>query len=308
MQSTSATISSAAGVQQECSTGRFSPQCLGASVPHTVTQSHSTRNDAAGQHSVVGGDTTATGYWYLPVASPNPTVPQPRRRVVVPFSVLHRPVRKYKLTSEGRHSLRLARLAIGRAVPSPAPRPGGVIRSLWWRSGARLLLPRPRPRPVDHSSSAAVLVRVMFSLSSLLACWPAAANRPHGQAASNSQQQPATASNSQTHQHQPASSLLVNLTAALARCCTSNHNLQATAGQGHGHRPSPHRPSCQTAARAPPPRTVDERPSNSGREPAQEGWKSEGRHKGTKAQHKSKHRGAASSSVELDPILSAEGC
>jgi hypothetical protein len=54
---------------------------------------------------------------------------------VVPFSVLHSPVRKYKLTSEGRHSLRLARLAIGRAVPGPAPRPGGVIRSLWWRSG-----------------------------------------------------------------------------------------------------------------------------------------------------------------------------
>jgi hypothetical protein len=54
---------------------------------------------------------------------------------VVPFSVLHSPVRKYKLTSEGRHSLRLARLAIGEPVPAPALRPGGVIRSLWWRSG-----------------------------------------------------------------------------------------------------------------------------------------------------------------------------
>jgi hypothetical protein len=73
------------------------------------------------------------------------------------------------------------------------------------------------------------------------------------------------------------------------------------------HRPIAHLAKPQQGPPNPP-RTVDERPSNSGREPAQEGWKSEGGHKGTKAQHKSKHRGAAGSSVELDPILSAEGC
>jgi hypothetical protein len=139
---------------------------------------------------------------------------------------------------------------------------------------ARLLIPRPPPGR-DHSSSAAVVVRVVFFLSSLLACRPAAATDRTGS-------QPATAS---INQHHPSWS---TLTAALAHSCTSNHNLQAT---GHGTWPSPIAPSPILPNRSRAPRTVDdERPSNRGREPAKEGWETEG----TRAQHKAqgtRHKG-----------------
>jgi hypothetical protein len=139
---------------------------------------------------------------------------------------------------------------------------------------ARLLIPRPPPGR-DHSSSAAVLVRVVFFLSSLLACRPAAATDRTGS-------QPATAS---INQHHPSWS---TLTAALAHSCTSNHNLQAT---GHGTWPSPIAPSPILPTRSRAPRTVDdERPSNRGREPAKEGWETED----TRAQHKAqgtRHKG-----------------
>lgn len=214
---------------------------------------------------------------------------------MVPFSVLHSPVSKYKLTSEGRHSLRLARLAIGRARSSSS--------SEAWRRHPQPLPDFCFPDPGhDHISSAAVFGEGVFSLSSLLACGPAAANRPHGQAASNSQ-------------HQPASSLLVNLTAALARCCTSNHNLQAT-GQGHGHRPSPHRPIAHLAKpqQGPPPPPSPERSTNVRATAAVSRRRKDGsRRAGTRAQRHNTNRSIVGRPVPLWSwtgycLVSHEGC
>jgi hypothetical protein len=166
-----------------------------------------------------------------------------------------------------------------RGLEASSTASGGALGCL----PARLLLPRPPGR--DHSSSAAVLVRVVFSLSSLLACWPAGLpQRPTARAAS--QQQPATAS---INQHHPSWS---TLTAALARCCTSNHNLQAT---GHGTWPSPIAPSPILPNRSRAPRTVDERPSNRGREPAKAGWETEG----TRAQGHNTNRSIVGRPVPL---------
>jgi hypothetical protein len=228
-------------------------------------------------------------------ASPQskPNRPSATRNCGVSYSVPQSTVQsvssKYRFISEGRHSLRHARLAIGRAVPAPAPapRPRGLIHGLWWRSGvssrSTFASQTPRPRPQFICSSLGEGRVFPEFVAGLPAC---RSDRPHGQPASNSQ-------------HQPALSLLVNFDRGIGSCCTSNHNLQAT---GHGTWPSPIAPSPILPNRSRAPRTVDERPSNRGREPAKAGWETEG----TRAQHKSKHRGAAGSSVELDPILSDE--
>jgi hypothetical protein len=149
--------------------------------------------------------------------------------------------------SGGEHNSCHCQSQSNRPSPQPAPRTPRNWQSCSrssseaWRRHPRPLVALwgvfpldfcfPDPPGRDHSSSAAVLVRVVFSLSSLLACRHAAATDRTGS-------QPATTS---INQHHPSWS---TLTAALARCCTSNHNLQAT---GHGawdmaiaHRPIAH--------------------------------------------------------------------
>ena len=103
---------------------------------------------------------------------------------------------------------------------------------------ARLLIPRPpRPRPQFICSSFGEGRVFPEFVAGLPAC---RSDRPHGQPASISQ-------------HQPASSLLVNFDRGIGSLL---HLESQPAGHwpwdmGHGHRPSPHRPSCQTAAGPP---------------------------------------------------------
>jgi len=208
-------------------------------------------------------------------AQSQPNRPLATRNCGVSYSVPQStvPYSKYRFISDGRHSLRHARLAIGRAVPAPALRPGGVIHGLWWRSGVSSRStfdsktpPRPRPQFICSSFGEGRVFPEF--VAGLPAC---RSDRPHGQPASISQ-------------HQPASSLLVNFDRGIGSLL---HLESQPAGHwpwdmGHGHRPSPHRPSCQTAAGPPERSTTNVRATEAVSRRRKDGRRRAQGHKGTR--------------------------
>jgi len=142
---------------------------------------------------------------------------------------------------------------------------------------ARLLIPRPpRPRPQFICSSFGEGRVFPEFVAGLPAC---RSDRPHGQPASISQ-------------HQPASSLLVNFDRGIGSLL---HLESQPAGHwpwdmGHGHRPSPHRPSCQTAAGPPERSTTNVRATEAVSRRRKDGRRRAQGHKGTRAQG-TRHKG-----------------
>jgi hypothetical protein len=202
----------------------LSPQCLRESQHEKCT-----RRGSGGEHN--------SCHCQSPVQT-QPSLSHAELWCIVFRTAKYRTVVSTDLSARGAtacatHASQLAELfqLQPRGLEASSTASGGALGCL----PARLLLPRPPGR--DHSSSAAVLVRVVFSLSSLLACQPAAATDRTGS-------QPATAS---INQHYPSWS---TLTAALAPAAPRITTCRPLA-MGHGHRPSPHRPSCQTAAGPP---------------------------------------------------------